>query len=350
MKINPTWLWKLGGGLGLTLPLIGCPGDDTSPSDGTGSSSGSTTTPMTDSSSGVVADSSSGGSSSEGSSGESSSSTTGDPAVCMGIGGPNADGDACTANADCASGVCTIYTDAPVNDDAVCEAAAADCSMRVTGTIFDFVTGETVEAAELLVAPAIQASINPTGVTEATALVAATSDADGRVDATSDGPFTASLGIVGLVSAPSYFLTITGVAAPGDMDMYDVANAIHELWAIPEGDLSNWSDSLDGDIPGEFLPLGEAGGVVGLVRDSSGMPVAGASIESENGAGTGALIRYLNDDGTFGMTETSDLGIFVIVNPGLGESFDAVVDGMPVPGGAAGSAADAVFTLIITQG
>lgn len=351
MKINPTWLWRLGQGLGLTLPLVGCPSDDTPPSDG-GSSSSSGSTPMTDSSSGVVADSSSGGgSSSEGSSGEGSSSTTDGPMMCLGVGGPNADGDACTANSDCASGVCTIYTDAPVNDDAVCEASAEDCSTRITGTIFDFGNpAETVEAAELLVAPALSAALNPTGVTEATALVAATSDADGRFDGISSGPIVnVPLGIVGLVSAPGFFLTITGVA--GDADgAYEVANAVHDMWAIPQSDLSNWSDSLAGDIPEEFLPLGEQGGVVGLIRDASGAPIAGATVESEDGADSDAFIRYLNDDGTFGMTETSDLGVFLIIAPGSpSENFDAIVDGMEVPGGPVGSAAGAVFTLIITQ-
>ena len=62
--------------------------------------------------------------------------------------------------------------------------------------------------------------------------------------------------------------------------------------------------------------------------------------------GSGALIRYLNDDGTFNTTETSDLGIFVIVDPGLGEDFEATVNGMAMGTGTAGSAAGVVFTLI----
>jgi hypothetical protein len=130
-----------------------------------------------------------------------------------------------------------------------------------------------------------------------------------------------------------------------------VGNSIHDIWAVPETDLQNWSDELamDAAIPPANLPLGEAGGVVGLVRDAAGLPVAAAEVVSTD-AGSGAFIRYLQDDGSFTTDRTSDLGIFVIIEPALAEEFEVMVDGMVVGGGTAGSANGAIFTLIVNAG
>jgi hypothetical protein len=295
-------------------------------------------------------DSGSGSSASE-DTGSSASEGTGDPPqMCPGAGkGAVAEGDACTANAECASGVCTIYTDVPLNDDAVCAAIPAECGTRITGTIFDFTTGEPLPDASLVVAAALQAATNPTG---AMALVEATSGADGRVDATSAAAIVAPIGIVGLASAGGYYLTATGLAAPLDGgSSYDVGNSIHDIWVVPENDLKSWSDELDMDaqILAENLPLGEAGGVVGLVRDAAGMPIAGAEVASADD-GSGAFIRYLQDDGTFSTDATSDAGVFVIIEPALAEVFEVSVDGAVVGGGTAGSANGAIFTLIVNAG
>ncbi len=245
MKTSKTWLM----GASLVLPLFGCPGDDGTTDDGgndtttsgetgsgSGSASGTDTNPSTTDPPTTSADSDSGG----------SEDSSGDPPMdCLGIGGPGADGEMCTANGDCMSGVCTIFTDVPINADAVCEPHPADCSTRVTGTIFDFTTFEPVGGADLVVAAALQAATNPTG---AMALVSATSAADGRVDSVSDGPISAPLGIVGLSSAPSYFLTATGIASPfDDVSAYAVGTNIHDIWVVPEGDLSDWSDALSAD-------------------------------------------------------------------------------------------------------
>jgi len=330
-------------GLGLLVTLAGCPGDDSSTttvagSDSTGPSAteetGSGTTP-------TPADTTMGETGMTEDSGDP-------PEECLGTGeGTAAEGDACTANSECASGVCTIFTDVPLNDDAVCGPIPASCGTRVTGTIFDFSTGEPVGGADLVVAAALQAATNPTG---AMAIVSATSGADGRVDETSADAISAPLGIVGLASSGGFFLTATGLAAPGpDGVSYDVATGNHDIWMVPEGDLTDWSDELSNDpaIDPADLPLGELGGAVGFVRDSTGAPIAGATVAS-TGDSSDAVIRYLNDDGTFTDTETSDLGIFVILNPAVPEDFEASVGGMVVGGGTAGSANGVVFTLIVT--
>jgi hypothetical protein len=354
MKIDENFLVRhsLTLGLGLLLPLTGCPADDTGTtvadeSTTAGPSQTETTAGATAADTTAATDPTA-GSETRG----SESGTTGEPpGACPGAGvGAAADGDACTANADCASGVCTLYTDVPVNDDAVCAAAAEDCSTRVTGTVFDFRTREPIADATVIVAAALQAATNPTG---AMALVEATSDAEGRIDATSSGPIAAPIGIVALTAAGGYFLTATGVAAPWEDggSEYNVGTNIHDVWAVPETDLQDWSDELQMDamIPAENLPLGDTGGVVGLVRDASGTPLANAVVSSTDD-GSGAFIRYLADDGSFSTDRTSDLGIFVILEPALAEQFEVTVDGAVVGGGTAGSADGAIFTLIVNAG
>jgi hypothetical protein len=353
MKIDENFLVRhsLMLGLGLLLPLTGCPADDT----GTTVADESTTTSpsQTETTAGSTAADTTAGTDPTGEETQGTGTgTTGDPpGACPGAGvGAAADGDACTANADCASGVCTLYTDVPVNGDAVCAAAAEDCSTRVTGTVFDFRTREPIEGASVIVAAALQAATNPTG---AMALVEATSDAEGRIDASSSGPIAAPIGIVALTAAGGYFLTATGVAAPWEDggSEYNVGTNIHDVWAVPETDLQDWSDelSMDAGIPPENLPLGDAGGVVGFVRDASGNPVAGAEVASTDD-GSGAFIRYLEDDGSFSTDRTSDLGIFIILEPALAEQFEVSVDGAVVGGGTAGSANGAIFTLIVNAG
>lgn len=348
---NKTWM--IGLGMGLLLPLTGCPSDDTGTTVG---DTGTTAGPgQTDTTAGVdtVADTTAGTnpSTSEATAGTATGESTGEPpAECLGTNvGAAVEGDPCTANADCASGVCTIYTDVPINDDAACAASADDCSTRVTGTVFDFSTGEPLAGANVIVAAALQAATNPAG---AMALLEGTSDADGRIDAVSEGPIMAPIGIVALSSSDGYYLTATGVAAPADgASLYNVGNSIHDLWAVPTTDLQDWSDelSMDLEIPAENLPLGDNGGVVGFVRDAAGLPIAGAVVTSTDD-GSGAFIRYLNDDGTFSVDRTSDLGIFVIIEPALAEEFEVTVDGAVVGGGTAGSANGAIFTLIVNAG
>lgn len=63
-----------------------------------------------------------------------------------------------------------------------------------------------------------------------------------------------------------------------------------------------------------------------VVKESDGMPVAGATVESTQ-ATSGAVIRYLNEDMTAFQETTSATGMFVMLNPGIGEKFDAVKDG-----------------------
>ena len=83
-------------------------------------------------------------------------------------------------------------------------------------------------------------------------------------------------------------------------------------------------------------PFGAKGvGEIGLV------PTAGAD-------NSNAVIRYLNEaqDG-FDEVGTGSSGLFVLVGPGLAETFEAVVNGEVVAGATAGSAAGAVFIMMM---
>lgn len=338
--------------LGSALALGACAADDTddtgadtaaSETEATVSASATDNASATDSASSTVSATDTDSASSGG------ADTTGGGEACLGVGGPNADGEACTANSDCASGVCTIFTDVPLNADAVCDPTPsmtdAGCNTRITGTVFDFSTLMPSEGATMKVAAALNAITDPAG---ADALAEATSGADGRLDVTTEVPISAAIAIIALVEAPGAYLTATGLASPVEGSAYGVANGIHDLWLVPTASLDAWSAALatDVDVPAELLPLGDAGGIVGLVRDAAGMPIAGAVVEAA--PGSAAIIRYVAADNTIVTDATTDTGIFVILGGAqTGEDYTASVGGSVVADGRAGTANNVVFTMIL---
>jgi hypothetical protein len=270
-----------------------------------------------------------------------------EPTDCPGTGGPNAVGEACTSHSQCESGFCTIYTDSPLNDDAVCDETPANCGTRVTGTVFDFSTREPVSGETLRVVAALDAITNPGG---ATAIIEGTTDADGRIDLTSEAPITAAIAILAIAGGGDSYLTATGLASPLDGGGYPVGSGNRDLWVVPSEVLTAWSDVLADDdaVPADMLPLGDRGGIVGLVRDATtGDPISGAVVEPTSDT-SNAIIRYLDDTGGFTDDATADSGIFVIFGaPTTGESFQALVNGEPIASTQAGSANNVIFTLIL---
>lgn len=258
-----------------------------------------------------------------------------------------ADGEPCTANDDCASLSCVKFTDNQT--DAVCEAAAPGGNTRFTGTVFHFITGAPVPMADLRVVGALSALQDPMG---ATGLVTATSDAMGIIDATSAEPLNQGLGVVGLISGADLYITATGLAAPfAGTTMYPPLNGIHDIWGVPAASLTEWTGYLMTDPDPNVvaaLPLGDNGGVIGLVRDAAaGTPLAGGVVKPEGG-NSKAIIRYLNEDGKgFNPDMTGSSGIFVLLAPGLAEKFTVDVGGVATGlSGTAGSAKNAAFVLI----
>ena len=268
--------------------------------------------------------------------------STGEPA-----GETAADGEPCVANGDCMSLACVKFSD--LDPDATCEAGPSGNVTRFTGTIFDFVTKLPVPMSELRVLGALSALQDPMSPN---AIVTATSDAMGRIDATSMMPIKEGIGVVGLVGggASPYYITATGLAAPLKGTSYGPLNAIHDIWAVPTASLTAWSTALMTDPDPAVameLPLGDKGGVIGLVRDGSGAGVAGAVVKSTKDTSS-VLIRYLNDDMlAFNADMTGTSGIFVVMNPSLGELFTVDVGGAPTElTGTAGSSEGAAFVLI----
>lgn len=329
--------------LALSLPIFGCPADD---DDDGGADTGADDGGSADDDGGPT-----GTAGDDGSATGSVDSTGGDDGG-DGVmdGGTVPEGGACVSNSECMSLVCELYTDVADNKDGTCAATPEGGNTRIVGTVWDFASGAPVGGAALTVASALNAATNPTMVTP---LVEVTAGGDGRVDGTSTMPISAQIGIVGLVSAADYYLTATGLAAPNDDGTYGPANDIHDIWAVAQSDLTAWSEALamDADVPGDALPLGDAGGVVGVVRDiNNGAPVTGATVVSETD-GSAALVRYLGDDGLFNVDGTGASGIFVILNPALAETFVAEMGGSAISGsGTAGSTDNAVFTLILNTG
>jgi hypothetical protein len=337
------------------LALAACPADDDTDTGASGSmdaSGGSDSTGMTS-----ATDSATSGMTgmTGGMSATTMADTTGgDPAMCLGAGGAAAAGDACMANDECASGVCLIYTDVPLDPAAVCgdfEAATVMgertvCNTHVTGTLFDFSTLMPVSGGSLKVAGALNAITNPSG---ATALASDMSDAMGRVDAVTDVPVNQAIAIIALVEAPDYYLTATGLAAPVDATFYAPGTGIHDLWLVPQASLDAWTAALMGDpeVTADSLPLGDAGGVVGFVRDATGAPIAGAVV-APDAADSGAVVRYVAADNTITTDMTTETGIFIVINAaGTGEDFSATMGGNTIASGTAGTANGVVFTLIL---
>jgi hypothetical protein len=359
MKTNKLAVLSLGAALSLTA--FACGDGNTPP--GSDDDTSSSTDP--------TADDSGDGDSGDGDSGDGDSgSTTDTPDECHAMQatdfelelGDLGEGETCIENDECASNFCLGYTDAPNDPDAVCVLPPSACTTRVVGQVLEFGSGNVVAGANVKVTGAISASVNPVG---ATALAEGSTDDEGHYDLTTDDPVEQPLGIVGIVTGDGYHLSATGLASPVDdnsqlddegdptpTNFYGPANTIRDVWAVPLDTLAGWNAALEGDteLEGE-LPLGEKGGVIGFARSAeTGDPAPGITIVSTDGDTSDAIVRYLNEAGdAFDGTETASSGIFIIVNPGLGENFDALMGGEPTdaPTGTAGSTNQSLFIMIM---
>lgn len=250
---------------------------------------------------------------------------------------------ACFNNAMCDSCNCRTYRDTPPDAMATC-IDAQDEAMMITATVLSFPSGEALPGIDVRVVNALD--IVTTGAANATAIAEVVADAQGRIAVGLSEPPLDQVGIIAITSGDGYRETATGLAKPP----YEAANAIHDLYVVPQAQLTEYSDALMADAEvASFLPLGNEGGVVGIARNRyTGEPVAGATIESKtNGTQTGAVVRYHQPDGSFTEDATSETGVYVIVNPGLAEEFEARLDGAIVSTRAnkAGSGAPGVFTM-----
>ena len=265
-----------------------------------------------------------------------SSSTTEDPSA----GDTAANGEDCMVNLDCASRVCEKFT---TSETGSCVEAPAGGSTRIMGTVRNLIDGAPFPGAELRVLAALDALSDPPAAT----LFTGTADGAGVYDFTSPEALSAPIGVIALLVEDGHYPTATGIARPTGGNSYGPAGDVFDLWVLPDATLSEWNGYLDGDAAlAEFLPLGEKGGVVGVVRDSGGNPMAGAVVESTIGDGSVAMIRYLAEDGmSFTSDMTSSNGLFILVAPQLAEEF--TVAGTEAVGTAGSAATGAVFVMAL---
>lgn len=247
----------------------------------------------------------------------------------------------CEVNSDCASLACLEFRD--FDPQAVCDVPPGGGATRFPGTILDFVTGAPVPGAEVGVVGALSVL---TDAPNAQPILVATADAKGEFDAVSDGPVQEGIAVFGLVGGGKFFLTGTALASPAMGGQYGPMSDRHDVFAMPAATLAAWSNLLAKDPAlADALPLGDKGGTIGLVRDADGAPVAGAVVVPADAA-SDAEIRYLGPGGdSFNAGMTADSGIFVILNPGLAETFQ--VEGEPAAKGGAGSAPDVILVLTL---
>ncbi len=255
---------------------------------------------------------------------------------------------ACREHEDCPSGYCESFSSAPPDPDATCEPAQPEGTIRLTGTVRDFVTRAPV-AASMRIAGALDAAANPQ-TTPGIAMLDA--DAAGRFELVTDQADGQAIGLVALSQAAGYELTVTGlVEADIANGSYPPGATNHDVWVVPTTFVDELNTKLLADPEvAPFLPLGEVGGVVGRVREPDcGDGVAGVEIVSRAGAQSTAVIRYLADDGTFTDTATGPSGLFIIVAPALAEKFDAMQGGAIVGEREAtvGSAPGGVFAVTV---
>lgn len=256
-------------------------------------------------------------------------------------------GDPCLFHTDCSTQYCLRYSDVPLDPDRQCARAGNLGDMRVTATVRDLLTRDPVGNASVFVVSAFAAAGNPIAA-QANAIVTAEGDEDGLVDAVAQDVNSTPLGVVALTSADNYYLTATGLGAPfaGTTD-YPAGNNIHDLWLVSTDTLDSWSALLAEEAElADALPLGEQGGVIAFVRDvMTGEPIVGAVVRSERETST-ASVRYLADDGeSFTADQTSDQGIAIILNPGLGENFGAYLGDELISTNLAGSTPNAIMVV-----
>jgi hypothetical protein len=286
------------------------------------------------------------GSPSTNSDGGANAQPVADPWPVLNDAGVN-EAEACIYHTDCATQYCLRYSDVPIDPDRQCARAGNIGDMRVTATVRDLSTRDAVADASVAVVGAFAAASNPVAA-RANPIATLSGDDNGRVDAIAAEVNSTPLGVVALASADGYFLTATGLGAPfSDTTDYAAGNTIHDLWLVSSSVLDDWSGLLAEEAAlADALPLGEQGGVIAFVRDvMTGEPLAGAVVRSANDA-SDASVRYLTEDGSaFTEDQTSEQGIALILNPGIGENFGAYLNDELISTNVAGSAPKVVMVV-----
>jgi len=223
----------------------------------------------------------------------------------------------CAMQGGCDDGHCIIFSDAPPDEGAYCDPLPPNAATRATGTVRSLSTQVAAAGASVAIAPALQAVTNPSG---AMPILFDTTDGAGEFDVTSAGPVESAIGLIALAQLDGFYLTGTTTAEPLEGNVYPPSNDVHDLWLVNNADLDQWSALMQSDVEAApYLPLGNLGGVVGLVRDPNGTPMSGVTVTPVRRLSQ-AVVRYVAGADVVD-SETAASGIFIIVNPGLAEEF-----------------------------
>ncbi len=232
------------------------------------------------------------------------------------------EGEYCYEIEHCETGLyCDSYQIATPDLDGTCQPCPGGNKWILQGTLVDFVTRE----------PVPNVAINYSSATQ-TSMLGCNAISDAKVTTDDDGRFKGERNRPSSISAPigyvaricnhaGYYPSGIGVSDPP----YGCAARNRDMLVMPQDTMTAWSEMLAEDqTMVAHLPLGQKGGALGRLIDiDTNEGIAGAHLESRNGS-SGAKIRYLNEnmDGWTSDT-TSASGFYTVVNPGLGEKFDA---------------------------
>ncbi|MCP4606103.1 MAG: hypothetical protein GY847_37260 [Proteobacteria bacterium] len=227
-------------------------------------------------------------------------------------------GEFCFQQEQCASQFCESYSIVPPDPNGKCTDAGG--TYYLMGTLRDMITREPVEGGQIQYASGTQTNLfgcqASMGVDKTV-----TSGADGRFDDSMDSKPDDPLGYVARASKTGYYITVKGV---GDSP-YFWAPRSQDIYLLDKETVDQWSDWYEADsnidISGRLY---ENGGAVGRVIDvDTGRGVTGIEVRSTQDS-SGAKIAYLNEnmDG-FQLDVTASSGLFIVMNPGLKETFNA---------------------------
>lgn len=262
--------------------------------------------------------------------------------------GDKANGETCWMFDECQSGFCSIYQGAPDPGDGVCEDALPLGMIKIQGNVNNFDNLEDIEGVTVEILPAMASVSDPLG---STPIGTAVSGPDGRfeLDLNTREPEIVRLGLVARASKEGFATSITGLVEPEvdpNQNLFPPAVRNHDVQLVPLETVASWSEALGAEAAlGEYLPLVEKGGIfISLRSVGTGEGYSGAQIVSQNDSSQ-AIVRYLNEDGSFNADATTSTGKFVIIRPGIAERFVGVQDGKEITHrpGTMGSATGAAY-------
>ncbi|MCP4604627.1 MAG: hypothetical protein GY847_29590 [Proteobacteria bacterium] len=258
-------------------------------------------------------------------------------------------GQNCRRNEQCKSDYCDLWQGIPLDLDAECADGPPKGQLLLRGTAIDFLTRNPIPGAKVKFVSAIESAMmgcasKPIGETTTNEL--------GRYELLLNKEvMTDPLGIIAHTEVEGYYFTGNGIASPTD-GIYGPGAEGHDAVAITESLLNKISALLEDHPTAKYhVPLGEKGGVVGEIGTlSSGEGIEGAYLKSRKGDDSDTIILYPNEDFTALQDATSSTGIYVGLNPDIGEKFDAydkngVKLRFVIDGGTMGSTPCAIFYL-----